>query len=199
MGNIINNVLEHWGISISDFSKLVISNPSLKGMIVGYIAEFQLKKYLKNNNMLSGFRKDDDHDRNKKGDLVITYKHKEFILESKSLQTNSIKKEGDLFLGKFQCDASDKRQIYLQNEEVVNTTCLRFGEFDIIAVPLFGFTNKWDFAFALNSDLNPSKYKKYPTEIRKQLISSLQKITYPLQKPYTHDIIELLDTLLKKE
>ncbi|UML82300.1 hypothetical protein [Leptospira kirschneri] len=41
-----NNILQDWGISVDEFSKLVIDNPSLRGMILGYIAEFQFEKKL---------------------------------------------------------------------------------------------------------------------------------------------------------
>jgi len=166
-------------------------------MIIGYLAEFKLRQLLASDSRITGWRKDDDHDRTKKGDLVITYRDREFIIECKSLQSNSIKRHDDGTLsGKYQCDASDRRKIQLPNRRRVETTCLQFGEFDIVAVPLYGFEKKWNFAFALNNDLQASTYRKYPKAIRRHLIATLQAITLPLKPPYTSDVFHLMDTLI---
>lgn len=84
------SLLDLWGISAEYFTDLVNSNPSLRGMIVGYIAERKLKDLFDHHNRTEAHRKDDDHDRTKKGDLVVTYKGEEFRIEVKSLQTNQI-------------------------------------------------------------------------------------------------------------
>ena len=68
--------------------------------------------------------KHDDHDRKKKGDLVVTYKGRPFIIESKSLQTHSIRKDGDVWTGKAQCDASDRRTVKFADGSTLETTCL---------------------------------------------------------------------------
>lgn len=84
------SIMDLWGISAEYFTDLVNSNPSLRGMIVGYIAERKLKDLFEHHNRTEAHRKDDDHDRTKKGDLVVTYKGEEFRIEVKSLQTNQI-------------------------------------------------------------------------------------------------------------
>lgn len=146
-------------------------------------------------------KKFDDHDRDNKHDLVLTYRGQEFSFEIKSLQTATVKPsqvEGVELEARFQCDASDRRKIRLGNGQEVETTCLKFGEFDIVAVNLFAFSEKWDFAFALNKDLPCSEYKKYPEEIRKNLIKSIIPITLPLQHPFVSDPFILLDHLQNK-
>jgi hypothetical protein len=62
-------------------------------MIVGYIAERKLHEVFEQTGRASDLRKDDDHDRTKKGDLVVTYKGFEFKVEVKSLQTNQVEIE----------------------------------------------------------------------------------------------------------
>ena len=63
---------------------------------------------------------------------------------------------GGRYRGLFQCDASDKRKVEFPDGSTLETTNLLFGEFHILAAGLFAFRQKWDFGFALNSDLPAS-------------------------------------------
>jgi transcriptional regulator with XRE-family HTH domain len=193
------NILERWDIQIADFEKLIMDNPSLRGFVIGYLAETKLKEQISKDSRISGLKKFDDHDRKNKHDLVIMYKNQEFTIEVKSLQTSTVKKkEDESYQGRFQCDASDKRKIMLNSGEEVTTTCLRFGDFDIVAVNLFAFRGKWEFGFALNKDLPASEYAKYPEELRKNLIKSIIPISMPFVEPFVSDIFILLDRLHKE-
>lgn len=193
------NILEVWDITVDDLTDLINDNPSLRGFIMGYLAEHKIRKFLSNDSRISNPRKFDDHDRSNKHDLVATYKGKDYSFEFKSLQTNSIKRlEDGTCQGMFQCDASDRREIVLEDGRSVATTCLKFGDFDIIGVSMFFFNNKWEYAFALNRDLPCSKFKKYPEEIRSQLIKSLIPISMPLEPPFVHDPFILLEKLHKE-
>ena len=129
-------------------------------MIMGYVAEFKLTKLLEVNADVSESMKYDDHDRTQKGDRVIVYKGHRFVLESKSLQTHSIRKDGTRWTAKAQVDASDRRTVIFPDGTKLNTTCLRVGDFDILAVNLFALEGKWDFVFAKNSDLPRSSWKR---------------------------------------
>jgi len=84
------SILAEWGISEQYLSDVVNDNPSVKGMIVGYIAERKLRDMLGSDPRVSGLRKDDDHDRTKKGDVAFTYRGYEFKVESKALQTTKM-------------------------------------------------------------------------------------------------------------
>ncbi|MGH7222274.1 MAG: hypothetical protein ACRELF_03530, partial [Gemmataceae bacterium] len=66
------------------------ANPSLCGILAGYIAERKLWDWFAADRRITSIRKDDDHDRLQKGDLVVTYLGYDFRIEVKSLQTNSI-------------------------------------------------------------------------------------------------------------
>jgi len=134
-------------------------------MLLGYVAEYKLRSlWFKNKSNVALQVKHDDHDRKKKGDLVVTYRGRDFVIESKSLQTHSIRKDGEVWLGKSQCDASDRRTVVFPDGSVLETTCLLAGEFDILAVDLFAFEDQWRFIFAKNADLPRSTYKKYTPE-----------------------------------
>lgn len=244
-------ILDVWGIDAEYLTDLVNSNPSLRGMIVGYIAERKLKELFDHHNRTEAHRKDDDHDRTKKGDLVVTYKGEEFRIEVKSLQTNQIEvlmpdghwmrmmakrevgrkaspgltkigkpkkgaaiykwvlderytalpekfKKETQYRGAFQCDASDRRKVDLAKGEVIETTLLKVGEFDIVAAGIFGFRGEWEFGFALNEDLPRSTHGSYSEEVRQQLIASLIPVSLPLTPPFVSDPFNLLDKLLER-
>lgn len=192
-----DTILDRWDITAEELTEIVDANPSLRGFLMGYVSEYKVRQHVSQIRDVHGIKKYDDHDRTKKGDISLIYHGKEIQIEVKSLQTNLVKQAGrNEWTGTFQCDASDRRKIDLPNGKTVNTTCLAVGEFDIVAVNLFAFGNRWHYAFALNSDLpHPKSGKKYDEEIAQYLIASNIKISYPLQPPFTDDLEELLDQL----
>ncbi len=191
-------ILDRWHITADELTQVVDQNPSLRGFLLGYIAEYQLKKLLLADDRITTIHKFDDHDRSRgrKNDLCITYKGVDFTIEVKSLQTASVRSENGMYWGNFQCDASDSRTIPLPNGERVKTTCLEVGGFDIVAVNLFAFQHQWHFGFALNRDLPRSTHKEYTPEQRQYLLATTMKITWPLYTPFVTDPSILLDRLL---
>lgn len=192
-------ILEKWQITAEDLTKIVEDNPSLRGFMFGYVSEYKARTYFAGHDGITNLMKYDDHDRTSKGDISFQYKGKEFRIEAKSLQTNSVVSlGGDSWAGKFQCDASDRREILLPNGHTVNTTCLAVGEFDIVAVSLYAFGDQWRFAFAKNSDLpHPgNRSRNVAAEDREYLIKTLIDISWPLQAPFTTDVYSLLDSMI---
>lgn len=189
------SILKRWGLTEQELTEIIQENPSMRGLMLGYIAEYKLHKIYFSDPVFENVHKADDHDRSKKGDLTVTYNGREFKIECKSLQTNSIKKTEEGYEGKYQCDASDRRTVKLRGGKKIETTCLLVGEFDIIGVNLFSFEEKWRFAFALNEDLPRSNFQKYPPSIRQQLLATLMPISWPLKPPYIESPIPLLERL----
>jgi hypothetical protein len=197
-------VLERWGITAEELTAIVDNNPSLRGVLIGYIGEIKLKEFLARSKRVDGLHKADDHDRSNKNDLALSYKGHRFTIEVKSLQTHTVKKatllgNKEMFTGKYQCDASDCRKVKLPDGSEVTTTCLVAGEFDIVAVNLFAFRGQWEYGFALNRDLTKSRYKGYTADQQKYLIATLQSVSLPLAPPYEADIYVLLDKLEKEK
>ena len=189
-------ILEKWQISAEELTAIVNENPSLRGFLFGYVSEYKARAYFSGHEGITDLKKYDDHDRTKKGDISFTYKGREFRIEAKSLQTNSVRQTGDgAWRGTFQCDASDRREIALPNGHTVNTTCLAVGEFDIVAVNCYAFGEEWKYAFAKNIDLpHPSRCSgNLAEEDREYLVKSVIPISWPLQPPFTTDIYSLLD------
>ncbi len=192
-----NSILERWDITPEELTELVDNNPSLRGMIIGYLAEFKLEKLWLSGENISNVTKHDDHDRKKKGDRVIEYKGKEFIFESKSLQTKMIKRTEEGWAGKAQVDASDRREVMLPDGSKVTTTCLVKGEFDILAVNIFAFEEKWRFVFAKNSDLPTSTYRQYSEYHRQHLLATLVTVHWPPKPPFRVEPFTLMNEIIQ--
>jgi hypothetical protein len=190
------SILKKWDLTEDELTEIISENPSMRGLMLGYVAEYKLRKMYFGDQRFSNVIKYNNHDRNKKGDLMVVYKDKEFTIECKSLQTNTIQKSDKGFFAKYQCDASDQRKVTFSDGSQIETTCLLVGEFDIIAVNLFALEEKWRFAFALNYDLPRTKYKKYTEIQRNELLATLMPITWPLEKPYVDDPFILLNFLI---
>lgn len=190
------DILTTLGLTPQELTEIVRENPSLRGFISGYISEYKLRKFFAADKRINNIRKYDDHDRTRKSDIVFTYKDIDISVEVKSLQTNSIRKDGNIFLGKTQVDASDKRPVRLPNGKTVNTTCLLVNEFDLLAVNLYSFENKWHFAFAKNADLPRSNFRDYTPSQKKYLIATLIGVSWPPQPPFTDDPFSLLDEIV---
>ena len=192
-------IFDRWQITPEELTNIINENPSLRGFLFGYVSEYKARSLFKGHPGIEHLTKYDDHDRKSKGDISFLYKGKEFKIEAKSLQTNSVIELGsDKWRGKFQCDASDRRDIRLPNGHMVNTTCLAVGEFDIVAVSLYAFGEQWRFAFAKNSDLpHPGeRSRNVAPEDRIYLIKTLIDITWPLKAPFTTDVYSLMDEML---
>lgn len=193
------NLLRDWRVSSKQISSLINQNPSLRGMLLGYVAELKLKELISVLPDISYTYKFDDHDRKKKSDLYIIYRGKAFDVEAKSLQTNTIKFDETtrVWTAKTQVDASDRRDVILSSGKKLNTTLLKRGEFDILAVNCFGFSGEWKFLFAKNTDLPSSTFKKYEESDRKELIASLISVSLPSAPPFHESLKELLDSMIE--
>lgn len=192
----IELILDRWELTHEEFTHLIDTNPSLRGVTLGYIAEHKFHQMFLNNPLITHARKEDDHNRKRKGDRTFDYKGHSFIVEVKSLQTNLVKRFGDTRQGKSQVDASDRRKVTFKDGSVLETTCLLRGEFDILAVNCYAFDNYWRFAFALNRDLPKNTFRKYTPAQQDALLPTLIPVTWPLQAPFVADPFVLLDRLV---
>jgi len=192
-----DTILDRWDITSEELTEVIDQNPSLRGMIFGYLAELKLEKLWLSGEEMSNVTKHDDHNRKKKGDRVVRYKGHEFIFESKSLQTSTIKKTENGWSGKAQVDASDRREITLPDGSKVTTTCLLRGEFDILAVNIFAFENRWRFVFVKNSDLPTSMYRRYTEYQRQHLLSTLIEVQWPPRPPFSEEPFTLMNQIIQ--
>ncbi len=190
------NILEELGLTVGELTELIRSNPSLRGMVVGYAAEQKLRVYLQSNNEITYIGKPDDHDRQNKGDHVIQYRGHRLTIEIKSLQTRMVVKDGDIWRGKAQVDASDRRTVILAGGNTLDTTLLTVGEFDVLAINCFAFGQGWNFVFAKNEDLPRSRYRNYSDQVRNQLLASLVPVSWPPEPPFSDNLLTVLDGVI---
>ena len=180
-------------ISKEELIQLIKENSCVRGMISGYISEMKFRQFATDHPDICYCYKPRDHDRTEnKADLVCDYKDKTISIQVKSIQTNSIKYKDGAYRASVQNDASDKRQITLPNNDTVLTTNYQIGEYDILAVPLFIFTNQWNFAYKLNKNCRKSKSRKYTDEQKQYLLATTETISYPLKDDWTEDFNNLL-------
>lgn len=190
--------LARWGITGDELNEVLTANPSLRGVTIGYLAEFKLRKLLEGDPRLSGVKKYDDHDRTRKHDLVVIYEGEEITFEAKSLQTTTVRETAGGWTGKAQVDASDRRGVIFQDGSAVQTTCLLRGGFDVLAVNLFAFGDQWRWGFARNTALPASPYKKYTDYQRRALLASSVSVFWPLQPPFAPDPFGLMDEIVRE-
>lgn len=192
-----DSILERWDITAEELTEVIDLNPSLRGMIPGYLAELKLERLWLSGEEVSNVVKYDDHDRKKKGDRVVRYKGHDFIFESKSLQTGTIRRTDHGWTGKAQADASDRRAVALPDRSTVTTTCLLKGEFDILAVNVFAFDGIWRFVFAKNADLSTSSFRKYSKYQRQHLLATLVEVSWPPRPPFHDEPFTLMNEMIQ--
>ena len=182
-------------VSPDELITAIKNAPSLRGMILGYIAEVKFEsEVLLPHALTDDIRSFDDHNRaENKADRAFVYRGKRITVQLKSIQTNSIKWsfEHESLLADVQNDGSDRRPVLLPNGNTVVTTNYRIGDYDVLAVPLFPFTGNWDFAYKLNRDCRLTSSTKYALDDAKYLLSTVEKITYPLLEDWTMDLDEI--------
>lgn len=189
---VLDNILDphHW-IEHEALMELLKDNPSLRGMTYGYVSEAALVKFLEKLGIEEHF-KPDDHKKTK-SDRTFCWRGKQYTIQLKSLQTNSIREVAPgRFVAKIQNDASDKRPIKLPNGEEISTTCYQVGEYDILGVSLQPFAGEWRFAFKKNKDLKRTRARKY-TAFSPFLLATLEDISFPLTPDWMEDLLSLLE------
>jgi hypothetical protein len=191
-------LLEQWGVTLSELNEILQARPSLRGILMGFVAEYKLYQLWFRDPRIDKFVRYDNHDRTRLGDFGFEYKGVQISVQVKLLQTSSVRQTQQGYTGIFQCDASDKRRVKLPNGQEVETVCLVVGGFDLLAVNLFHFGKEWRFAFAKNSDLPRTKHKRFTAEQRQYLLATAVRITWPLQPPFYAEPFTVLDAIVSQ-
>ena len=190
------DILAAWGISAQELAEIISENPSMRGLMFGFVAEYKLRKLWLTKAGISNVTRPRSHDRTQKCDFRFEYKGQDIRLEVKCLDTPKVRYDGKVYTGTFQCNASDTTEVTLPNGKKVTTNCLAIGGFDILAVCLFAFGNTWKFAFALNDDLPRTTWHGYTAAQQKYLLKSAMRISWPLEAPCVDDLFVVLDRLV---
>ena len=189
-------ITDSWGVTLTDLDTILSERPSVRGTLMGVIAEYKLQNTIFSDPRIRELKRYNDHNRNQPADFGFKYRNILITVEVKSLQTKSIKKSHNNYRGRCQVDASDRREVTLPNGSKITTTCLLPGKFDILAVNLFGFQNKWLFGFIRNCYLPRSTYKGYTKYQQENLLATSVPVTWPLSSPFAKDPFPILDEIV---
>ena len=202
----MKNILDEFKITSWDLTNLTTNNPSLKGFLMGYVSELQLqKKFFPDTDLdYSQTYKPLDSNRLKRCDLATQYKNREFLIECKSLVTDSIffNELTDSWETKFACKASCKRNVTFPDGTVQNSSSYLFGTFDILAINLFCLNNTFDYVFIKNSSLPKNKNPRYTEYQRNCLINSYNPLIISgnkVKSPFYNDPKIIMDQILEEE
>ena len=105
----------HW-IDKDGLVEVLKANPSLRGMVYGYVAEVAFAVHLEKMGIAEEdhFKPDDHKRKQAKSDRTLKYKDKQYTVQLKSIQTNSLKEVSPgHFTATVQNDASDRRRLTL--------------------------------------------------------------------------------------
>ncbi|MEK7995033.1 MAG: hypothetical protein AAB403_14600 [Planctomycetota bacterium] len=197
-GPLVPNLLLSWGITADELSEIVSENPSMRGLMFGFVAEYKLKKEWLLRPGITNLVRPRSHDRKQKCDFAFDYRGINVRVEVKCLDTPKVRYTEGIYTGTFQCNASDTTAVPLPDGSNVVTNCLVVGGFDVLAACLFAFGNTWRFAFALNEDLPRTTWKGYTPYQQGHLLKSAMKISWPLQAPFGADLFAVLNRLARK-
>ena len=187
------------GLTVKDVAEIVAERPSLRGMIMGYAAEYKVRRMWFTTPPCSKVFRPDDHDRTQHYDMRFEYKGVTICVECKSVKGDTVKPVPGVpgsFVGMVQCRGSDRREIVLPGGDKYVCTNLRVGDFDLLSVNLFPFVGEWRFAFARNSELPTAKWGKHPEWVRDQLLPNFIPITWPLAPPFIDSPWPILDAIV---
>lgn len=190
------DLLAAWSITAGELSEIVAENPSMRGLMFGFVAEYKLKREWLLRPGITNLTRPRSHDRTQKCDFRFDYKGANLTVEVKCLDTPKVRYANGVYEGTFQCNASDSTEVSLPNGRKLTTNCLVVGGFDLLAVCLFAFGNTWRFAFALNEDLPRTTWRKYTPSQQRYLLKSTMRIWWPLRPPFVPEPFGLLDRLV---
>lgn len=191
-------ILEDWDITQDDLNTVLSERPSIRGILIGFLAEYKLQRTVFSDSRIHKLVRYDDHDRSRPADFSFEYQGRRITVEVKSLQTSSVRSDNGGFSGRCQVDASDRRTVTLPDGTTLETTCLLAGKFDILAINLFEFGHQWHFGFVRNKDLPRSKYRNYTPYQRSCLLATNVSVTWPLRPPFYSEPFTILKEIAKE-
>jgi hypothetical protein len=94
------NILDLWQVTGEEIAAIIAAHPSLRGMVMGYLAEYKLRQlWFANHPQITGIVRYDNHDRTRKNDVTFTYRNIPITVEVKSLQTGKVRVTGNGYRG----------------------------------------------------------------------------------------------------
>jgi hypothetical protein len=190
--------LSDWNTTEHEVAKLMEENSSLRGIVLGYVAEEKLKKIIESNSEVSSNYKPHDQDKSIRCDRVVVYKQQQFYIEVKSILSNTIRSESDYFVGTAKTNYADKKELLFDDGSNCVTSLAMRKEFDILAVNCYHMTGKWDFVFIPNQSIPATESSEYTQFQKSQLLTRTIDVCFPPKNPlHSTNLVLLMDEILK--
>ena len=191
-------IIEDWGLTPDELNFVLSERPSVRGILIGFVAEYRLQQGIFSDARIHRLRRYDDHDRSRPADFSFDYQGETITVEVKSLQTASVRRTNGGYVGRCTVDASDRRRVTLPDGSSLETTCNLAGQFDLLAINLFEFGQQWRFGFVRNGALPRSRYRKYSEYQRQHLLATSLPVTWPLEPPIVESPFGLMDDIVRE-
>jgi hypothetical protein len=104
-------LIEDWGLTLDELNDILASRPSLRGIIIGFVAEYKLSRMWFSDPRIESLERYDNHDRTRPGDFGFLYKGLPISVQVKSLQTNSVRETKTGYVGTFQSGSGALRPL----------------------------------------------------------------------------------------
>ncbi|MBM3744996.1 MAG: hypothetical protein FJW34_04280, partial [Acidobacteria bacterium] len=93
----VSDLLLGWGITAEELSEIVAENPSMRGLMFGFVAEYKLKKMWLLRPGITNLVRPRSHDRKQKCDYRFDYRGVNVRVEVKCLDTPKVRYEGGVY------------------------------------------------------------------------------------------------------
>jgi len=95
-------ILEQWGVTLDEINDILAERPSVRGILLGFIAEYKLAQiWFSNDPRVDSLERYKNHDRTRADDLGFRYKGVLVSVQVKSLQSSSVLKTKTGYKGTF--------------------------------------------------------------------------------------------------
>jgi hypothetical protein len=189
--------LSSWDTTENEIAKLMDENSSLRGIVLGYVAEEKLKKIIESRTEVSSNHKPHDQNKSIRCDRIIVYKNTQFLIEVKSILTGSVKIDMNSHSGTAKTNYADKKELVFEDGSSCITSLAMRREFDILAINCYPMTGKWDFLFVPNQAIPSTDSNEYTEFQKSQLFTRTIDVCFP-PKNNLHfaNIFDLMDEML---
>ena len=190
-------VLDHRGITHDDLDIVLSARTSVRGAFIGLLAQYKLQSVF-SDPRIDKLVLHDGQGSSRPGDFSLEFEGEIVTVEVKSLQPCSVGVDNGRFTGRCHVRARERRMVRLPGGSELQTSCFVVGEFDLLAVNLFEFGQRWRFGFIRNRDLPRTRYNAYRTSQRKHLLATSVAVSWPLEPPFQDQPFDILRDIVRE-
>ena len=190
--------IDHGGITHGDLGTVSAARRIVRAAHIGLLGRHKLQHSVFSDPRIDKLTRHDGHDRSRPGDFSMEFQGETVTVEVTSLQPRFVRFDSGVFTGRCQVDTRDRRMVKLPDGSKLQTSCFLAGAFDILAVNLFEFGDRWRFGFIRSRDLPRSRYTAYKPSQRKHLLATRVAVSWPLAAPFQEQPFDILSDIAQE-